>query len=193
MKKRDRKSKEELILKAQVEKAKHLVDLKLRERGMLIHYILQSLLATITLFIVLLFLINTPVIVAALGSTAFIVFAMPKNVTAQPRNVIGGHLVGVITGGVCASLLIVPDISSSLGITSQFLQIIAASISVGLSIFIMVVTDTEHPPGCSTALGLVIHAAEFGDVAIYAVLITISALIISGVKRALDPRLKDLV
>jgi CBS-domain-containing membrane protein len=150
-----RDSKESLIYKAtQGKKKKHMVDEKLHEKRMWVHYILQSLLATITLFIVLLLLINTPVIVAALGSTAFIVFAMPKNITAQPRNVIGGHLVGVITGGVCAATLIILDNSNSLEISFQFLTILAASISVGLSIFIMVVTDTEHPPGCSTALGL---------------------------------------
>lgn len=79
MKKRNRKSKEELIYKAHEESVKHVVDLKLRERGMLIHYILQSLLATFSLFLVLLILqLATPVIVAALGATAFVVFAMPK-------------------------------------------------------------------------------------------------------------------
>jgi CBS-domain-containing membrane protein len=188
MKKRGRKSKEELIYKAHEEKAKHLVDLKLRERGMLIHYIFQSLLATFSLFLVLLILqLATPVIVAALGATAFVVFAMPKNVMAQPRNVIGGHLVGVISGGVCAIIFL------SFGNNSDFLHIIAASASVGLAIFVMVVTDTEHPPGCSTALGLVVHALGPLDVGLYGAFILISATIIATVKHALDPRLKDLV
>ena len=188
MKKRGRKSKEELILKAHEESAKHVVDLKLRERGMLIHYILQSLLATFSLFIVLLILqLATPVIVAALGATAFVVFAMPKNVTAQPRNVIGGHLVGVISGGACAIIFL------SFGDNSDFIHIIAASASVGVAIFIMVVTDTEHPPGCSTALGLVVDLSEPIDVARFGAFILISATIIATVKHALDPRLKDLV
>ena len=193
MQKRSRRTKEELIYKAHKEKTKHLVDRKLLKEKMWVYYVLQSLLATFTLFLVLLFLINTPVIVAALGSTAFIVFAMPKNITAQPRNVIGGHVVGVISGAICTSLLLIPNISDSLGITFDFLKIVAASSSVGLSIFIMVVTDTEHPPGCSTALGLVIHGSDVGDLATFSGFIIISAVIISLVKHLLNPRLKDLV
>lgn len=188
MKKNGKKSKEELIYKAQKERAKHVMDMKLLERGMWVHYIFQSLLATFSLFIVLVILrLATPVIVAALGATAFVVFAMPKNVTAHPRNVIGGHLMGVISGGICAILYL------SFGNNSDFIHIIAASASVGVAIFIMVVTDTEHPPGCSTALGLVVHSVEPIDVALYGAFILVSAAIIASVKHALDPRLKDLV
>lgn len=188
MKKKGRITKDELIYKAHKDKEKHVVDLKLRERGMWVHYVFQSLLATLSIFVVLLILqLATPVIVAALGATAFVVFAMPKNITAQPRNVIGGHLVGVISGGGCAILFLF------FGDNSDFIHIIVASASVGLTIFIMVVTDSEHPPGCSTALGLVIHAAEPLDVALYGGFIMISASIIAFVKHALDPRLKDLV
>lgn len=189
MKKTRRKSKETLIQGAYKEKRrKHIIDLKLLKEKMWVYYVLQSLLATLTLFVVLVFLtLATPVIVAALGATAFVVFAMPKNVTAQPRNVIGGHAVGVISGGSCAVLFIF------FGNGSDFLQIIAASASVGLAIFIMVVTDTEHPPGCSTALGLVVHGTVVTEIAYFSLFILISATIITAIKHALDPRLKDLV
>jgi CBS-domain-containing membrane protein len=189
MKKRIRKSKETLISDTYKKKsARHLIDLKLLREKMWVYYIGQSLLATITLFIVLVFLtLATPVIVAALGATAFVVFAMPKNVTAQPRNVVGGHMVGVLSGGLCALIFIY------FGNGSDFLHIVAASASVGVAIFIMVVTDTEHPPGCSTALGLVVHGTVITEVAYYSLFILISATIITAIKHALDPKLKDLV
>lgn len=189
MNKKGRKSKEALIYKATQEKrVKHVVDKKLRERGMWAHYLFQSLLATFSLLLVLLVIrLATPVIVAALGATAFVCFAMPKNITAQPRNVIGGHFVGVISGGVCALLFIY------FGDNSEYIHIIFASASVGITIFIMVVTDTEHPPGCSTALGLVVHALGPLDVVLYGGFILISATIIATVKHVLDPKLKDLV
>ena len=38
------------------------------------------------------------VIIASIGATAFIVFLMPGNVTASPRRVIGGHVIGLISG-----------------------------------------------------------------------------------------------
>lgn len=185
----NRKSKETLISDAYKGKgARHVIDVRLLKEKLWIYYILQSLLATVTLFIVLLFLtLATPVIVAALGATAFVVFAMPKNITAQPRNVVGGHMVGVISGGLCALIFIF------FGDNSDFLHLIAASASVGAAIFIMVVTDTEHPPGCSTALGLVVHATIVSQVVYYSIFILISATIITMVKHALDPQLKDLV
>jgi CBS-domain-containing membrane protein len=184
-----RGTKEGLIYKAVQEKhAKHVLDEKLKEENMWIHYVLQSLLATFTLFMVLLMLrFNTPLIIAALGSSAFIVFAMPKNITAQPRNVVGGHVVGIISGSICASILL------AYGNDSEIFMIFAAAASVGLSIFIMVATDTEHPPAGSTALAFVLHAVDAGDLISFTVVILVSALIISGVKHVLNPRLKDLV
>ena len=50
------------------------------------HYVLHSLFATVAIFIVLYFLsLQNAVIIASIGATAFIVFAMPDYVTAQPR------------------------------------------------------------------------------------------------------------
>jgi len=63
------------------------------------HYVLQSVLATLAVFIVISFLsLQHAVIVASLGATAFIVFAMPASITARARNVIGGHIVGLFCG-----------------------------------------------------------------------------------------------
>ena len=42
------------------------------------HYILQSIYASISIFILTLILNDNPVLIASIGSTAFIVFAMPK-------------------------------------------------------------------------------------------------------------------
>jgi hypothetical protein len=134
MKESKRKSKEALIYDASRQKTKHLVDEKFRKERMWVYYVLQSLLATFSILIVLIFLqLATPVIVAALGATAFVAFAMPKNVTAQPRNIVGGHAVGVMSGGICSLIFIF------FGNSSDYIHIILASISVGLTIFIMVV------------------------------------------------------
>lgn len=67
------------------------------------NYILQSLLATITLIIILYFenLFTSAAVIASLGSTTFIIFAMPKYATAQPRRVIGGHIIGIVSGVLC--------------------------------------------------------------------------------------------
>ena len=116
------------------------------------NYIFQSLLATVSLFCVLVFLEQgSEVIVASLGATAFVVFALPNNLTAGPRNVIGGHIVGLACGFVGYWLLhLLPN-------PEQFIAEAGIhAFAVGLAIFIMVVIDTEHPPAAGTALGAAI-------------------------------------
>jgi len=143
------------------------------------NYVFQSLFATFALFIVLLFLsLEHAVIIASIGATAFIVFAMPKSVTAKPRNVVGGHLVGLMSGSLCA---LIPH--------SSFLSsIIVFSFAVGLSIFVMVVTDTEHPPASGTALGVATTAFSLNAT----VAVVTSAIILSLIHHFFKPHLKDL-
>jgi CBS-domain-containing membrane protein len=145
-------------------------------------YILQCLLATATIFVVLALLtMERAVIVASIGATTFVVFATPRSMTAQARNVIGGHVVGFACGALCALL---PEFSHPC-------QLLAYSGAVGLSIFVMVVTDTEHPPAAGTALGVAMEGASLGLVKVGVAVIT-SALILSLARYALRGRLKDL-
>ena len=59
------------------------------------HFVAQSVLATVVIFAVFLVLGAQEVaIVASLGATTFVIFAQPKQYSARPRSVIGGHLVG---------------------------------------------------------------------------------------------------
>ena len=65
-------------------------------------YIYQSLLAAATVLVILTFVevLTHAVIIVALGSSTFTVFAMPDNISAQPRRLIGGHIVGILCGVV---------------------------------------------------------------------------------------------
>jgi len=111
-------------------------------------YVFQSFLATIVIFMVFLGLkLSHPLITISIAATAFIIFAMPKNITANPKNVIGGHVVGVAVGFL---LLLIPH--------NAFLSsIFIYSFAVGLSIFIMVALNIEHPPASATALGIAMN------------------------------------
>jgi len=155
------------------------------------HYILQSLLATITLTIILYFenMFTRTAIVASLGATTFIIFAMPKYATAQPRRVIGGHIVGIVAGLLCFYIASLTQNSENYSLTQNILNILIPSLSVGLSIFFMVITNTEHPPAAGTALGIVIQGWSYSTILV--ILITISLL--SLTKYLLKPWLKDLV
>ena len=63
------------------------------------------------------------------------------------------------------------------------------AISVGLTIFMMVITNTGHPPAASLALGLIINECNY--MTIIVVLIGITSL--SAIKEVLKPILKNLL
>jgi len=142
-------------------------------------YLVQSFAATVVVFII--FFVVTPerpVIVASIGSSAFIVFAMPNNHTAQPKRVIGGHIIGILCGSLFSffpQMTILPSIA-------------IYSIAVGLSIFMMVALNLEHPPASGTALGIALNGFSL-DVAIAVIL---STLVLSIAHLILCRRFSDL-
>ena len=145
-----------------------------------LNYVWQSTIATLAMFLISLALtMEHAVIVSSIASTAFIVFTMPKSITATARRVIGGHAVGLLCGG-------------TMGILSWFFHfspLLTYSLSVGLAIFIMVVTDTEHPPAAGTALGVALSGLS---IKIFVAVLS-STIILAAMHKILRPILKDLI
>ncbi len=140
------------------------------------YYILQSLLATAMLFILVLVLGKYKlVVISSMGATLFIVFAMPKAVSAQTRNVVGGHLVGLASGTIFYFTTL-----------PYFLEY---PLAVGLAILLMVILDVEHPPAAGTALAVVINEVTLDAF----ITIMLSAVILSQCRYYLRNYLKDLV
>lgn len=79
-----------------------------------------------------------PLLIGSFGASAVLLFGANDSPLAQPRNVVGGHL---ISAAVAVSIV------ALLG-SGPF----AIALAVGLSIFLMDVTRTTHPPGGATAL-----------------------------------------
>lgn len=143
------------------------------------NYIYQSLLATVVIFIILLLLnLEHVVVIASIGATAFIVFAMPRNITATPRRVIGGHIVGLICGSAFA---FIPH-------PTALTAIIIYSLAVGTIVFLMVALDFEHPPAGGTALGVAITGFS---VSVMVAVLT-SSIVLSLAHRFFKKYLKDL-
>ncbi|MBN2017565.1 MAG: HPP family protein [Candidatus Cloacimonetes bacterium] len=109
------------------------------------NYLFQSLFATVSVFLILIILkFSNAIVIASIGATVFIVFAMPNSVSARPRSIIGGHLTGLLVGSLI----------SLIPFSSFYIEILILAASVGISMFIMVMIDCEHPPACGTALGI---------------------------------------
>jgi len=147
------------------------------------YFFLQTLLAfvSLTVALALLGIMGRKALVAALGSSLFIGFLTPNSYTARARNMIGSHLLsGAIGLGAYHLLGLLPGTQTTLIITS--------SLAVAASMFVMVITDTEHPPAAGTALGL---ATGGGWVSF--LFIVASVTVLALLKHLLDPWLADLV
>ena len=153
-------------------------------------FIIQSLLAVLTVAIILYFVevLTHAAIVAALGASAFIVFAMPRSITAQPRKLVGGHVVGILSGTLCYYAFLAGPLGKFIN-GVEFAVIFIYALAVGLAIFLMVITNTEHPPAAATTLGVVAHAWSYQIV----VFILLCAIGLALVRRLLGSRLRDLV
>lgn len=122
-----------------------------------LRYCLQCLMASVAVLMLLVILdaFSNTTVIAALGASSFIVFTMPHVKSSSPRFLIGGYLVGAGVGTLCYWLgKLVGDISLS-GFELHP-HVLFGAIAIGLSMFIMVITDTEHPPAAALALGLVL-------------------------------------
>lgn len=81
-------------------------------------------------------------IIASMGSSAVLLFAVPHGPLSQPWSVFGGHVVSAVVGVACAKLIPEP--------------MLAAAMAVGLAIGAMHYLRCIHPPGGATALGAVV-------------------------------------
>jgi len=95
---------------------------------------------------------HQPLIFASLGPTAYELVEMPHRRSAQPRSVLIGHLVAVVSG--FAALFIAgcwqaPPVSTA-GV--PFPRIWAAVVAAGLTVFINLLLRASQPAALSTAL-----------------------------------------
>ena len=154
------------------------------------HYISQCGLASLSLILILIIgdTLLRAAIVVGVASSAFTIFVIPESVAATPRKVIGGHLVAGLIGAGVSYILQIPGLEIYASET-RYIVDIAAALSVGIGIFFMVVTNTEHPPAAGTSLGLVIYGFDWASV----VFIISSAILLSLVRIVLRPRMINLL
>ncbi|MCK4624917.1 MAG: HPP family protein [Phycisphaerae bacterium] len=154
-------------------------------------YFLQCSLAMVSMAIALVILdaVSNAAILGALGASSFIIFTMPHRRVSNARFLIGGYIVGIAVGTLCYwsnQLLAMSQIEF---ISESEYTVFFAGIAVGLAIFLMVITDTEHPPAAGVAMGLVL--GEWNLQAIGVVLIGIAYM--AGMRKLLKSYMIDLL
>jgi len=152
-------------------------------------YVFQCLFVVLTMALVLMLLdsVYQTVLIAALGASSVLAFSAPSMRASRPRCMVGGYVVGIIVG--CGISVLVATADNLLFLDEHSTRILLGAIAVGLTMFVMVTTDTEHPPGAALALGFVLN--EWDLMTIVVVLVGISA--ISTVKEIARSKLIDLL
>jgi CBS-domain-containing membrane protein len=90
---------------------------------------------------------HTLLLIAPFGASCVLVFALPQSPLAQPRNVIGGHLVSTTVGLATFSLL--------------GGQPLSFGIAVGVAIAAMELTGTLHPPAGADPIVVLLAKASW--------------------------------
>lgn len=125
-------------------------------------------------------------LVGSFGASAVLIYGAPKSPLAQPRNLLGGHIISAIIGVACYKLLgtgIAGDLAESdsfIGVTCYtFLGTpqmwFASSLAVATAIAAMHVTRTLHPPGGATALIAVIASDKIHNLGFFYAIIPVGA------------------
>lgn len=83
-------------------------------------------------------LVGHPLLIGSFGASAVLLFGATDSPLAQPRNLVGGHLVSAVVAVLVVALFGSTPLTMAIG--------------VGLAIFVMNLTHTTHPPGGATAL-----------------------------------------
>ena len=86
-------------------------------------------------------------LIGSFGASAVLAYAAIKSPLAQPRNLIGGHVVSGLVGVACYQLF------------GQTIWL-ASALAVSFAIVAMLATKTLHPPGGATALIAVIGGVK---------------------------------
>ncbi len=106
-------------------------------------------------------------LVAPLGASAVLVFAVPASPLAQPWSVVGGNTVSALIGVLCVHLIDDPAL--------------AAGVAVAAAIVAMFALRCLHPPGGAAALLAVLTHASSLDFVFFPVLVNSMLLVLVGI------------
>lgn len=141
-------------------------------------FIIQSMMVAGVIAVVMIVMdfISEGVIIASIGASASIAFARPHTMTASSRYLIGSYVFAIFSAWVCSTLMnfllsVFPSFQMNTALT------VFGAMVVGLTVFLTVVTETEHPPASALALGLLISGFNLSRAAEAIIAITIIALL----------------
>jgi CBS domain-containing membrane protein len=88
-------------------------------------------------------------LIGSFGASSVLIYGVIQSPLAQPRNLVGGHLIAAFVGVTIRYLI--PEVW------------LACALAVSISIVLMQITRTLHPPGGATALIAIIGSQKIRD------------------------------
>jgi len=101
---------------------------------------------------------GSALLMAPLGATAVLLFALPDSPLSAPRHVVGGHALSMFIGVLC--LFLVSLTTDGLGAGSA---ILGAGLGTGAAIALMQATRTVHPPAGANPMLLIFSGLGLPD------------------------------
>ncbi|WP_027231543.1 HPP family protein [Phyllobacterium sp. UNC302MFCol5.2] len=92
---------------------------------------------------------SVPLLIAPMGASAVLLFAVPSSPLAQPWSILCGNILACLIGVTCA--IWVPD------------PVIASAAAIGAAIAVMMLTKSLHPPSGAVALTAVLGGPVVHD------------------------------
>lgn len=132
------------------------------------------------------FVLKNPILIAPFGGSCVILFALPESQLAKPKNLIFGHFISSLVGLIMLNLF-----------GNSYMVI---SIAVGLAIFIMLLTNTIHPPAGADPILVITTSASwkflFTNIVIGTLLLLIIAFVYNNIMHkihAISKKTKSLI
>lgn len=107
-------------------------------------------------------------LMAPLGATAVLLFALPDSPLSAPRHVVGGHVLSMLIGVLClflVSLMTGTQMIGSLGLADPgaVADMLGAGLGTGAAIACMMATRTVHPPAGANPMLLIFSGLSLSD------------------------------
>ena len=118
-------------------------------------------------------------LIGSFGASAVLIYGAIRSPLAQPRNLLGGHIISALIGVTCYNLF-------------HAEMWLASALAVATAIAAMHATKTLHPPGGATALIAVIGSAKIHNLGYFyaimpvgagAIIMLIVALLMNNIPR----------
>ena len=128
---------------------------------------------------------------SSLASSSYLVFCVPHSVVAHPLKIIGSYVIAMTVGEMMRLFAnyfcdILP--LCQIGHPSMHIFEVAAAISVGIALLLMVLCKSEHPPAAGLAVVMVLDIRN-----LYALgIILFGAAMLAGIRVIFRNKLRNL-